>query len=73
VLDDGNVIPSLDLEQSEALIASGVAAGGMAAKLQAAGAALHAGVKRVRIAGLDAIGNPDAGTRVVISEKPSAV
>ena len=71
VLDGGNVIPSLDREQAESLIASGVAAGGMAAKLQAAAAALHAGVARVRIAGLDGIGNPDAGTRVVLS--PSRV
>ena len=71
VLDDGKVIPSLDREQSESLIARGVAAGGMAAKLQAAAAALHAGVARVRIAGLDGIGNPDAGTRVVLS--PSQV
>ncbi|HXD22660.1 MAG TPA: acetylglutamate kinase [Gemmatimonadaceae bacterium] len=70
VLDNGKVIPSLDREQSEALIASGVAAGGMAAKLQAAAAALQAGVARVRIAGLDGIGNPDAGTRVVLSPSP---
>jgi acetylglutamate kinase len=70
VLDDGKVIPSLDREQSESLIARGVAAGGMAAKLQAAAAALHAGVARVRIAGLDGIGNPDAGTRVVLSPSP---
>ena len=70
VLDDGKVIPSLDREQSDSLIASGVAAGGMAAKLQAAAAALHAGVARVRIAGLDGIGNPDAGTRVVLSPSP---
>jgi acetylglutamate kinase len=71
VLDDGKVVHSLDREQAESLIASGVAAGGMAAKLQAAAAALHAGVARVRIAGLDGIGNPDAGTRVVLS--PSRV
>jgi acetylglutamate kinase len=70
VLENGIVIPSLDREQSEALIASGVAAGGMAAKLQAAAVALHAGVARVRIAGLDGIGNPDAGTRVVFSPSP---
>jgi acetylglutamate kinase len=70
VLENGNVIPSLDREHAESLIASGVAAGGMAAKLQAAAAALHAGVARVRIAGLDGIGNPDAGTRVVFSPSP---
>jgi acetylglutamate kinase len=71
VLEDGVVIPSLDLDQAGALVANGVAAGGMAAKLEAAAAALHGGVVRVRIAGLDGIGNPDAGTRVVLS--PSRV
>src|ERR1019366_4385265 len=70
VLDNGAVIPSLDLDQAESLVASGVAAGGMAAKLEAAAAALHGGVARVRIAGLDGIGNPDAGTRVVLSPFP---
>jgi acetylglutamate kinase len=73
VLENGTVIPSLDLEQAAALTASGVAAGGMAAKLEAAAVALHAGVGRVRIAGLDGIGNPDAGTRVVLSQKTSPV
>jgi acetylglutamate kinase len=73
VLDHGAVIPSLDLEQADALVASGVAAGGMAAKLQAAAAALHGGVARVRIAGLDGIGNPDAGTRVLLTNKTSPV
>lgn len=71
VLENGAVIPSLDPAQAAALVSSGVAAGGMAAKLEAALAALHAGVARVRIAGLEGIGNPDAGTRVVLSGKPS--
>lgn len=70
VLDNGALIRSLDLEQAESLVASGVAAGGMAAKLEAAAAALHGGVLRVRIAGLDGIGDPDAGTRVVLSPSP---
>ena len=70
VLENGTVIPALDLEQAESLVASGVAAGGMAAKLEAAAAALHGGVARVRIAGLDGIGNPEAGTRVVLSPSP---
>jgi acetylglutamate kinase len=67
VLENGIVIPSLDPAQVAALVSSGVAAGGMAAKLEAALAALHAGVARVRIAGLEGIGNPDAGTLVVLS------
>jgi acetylglutamate kinase len=70
VLESGAVISSLDLEQAGTLVSSGVAAGGMAAKLEAAAAALHGGVARVRIAGLDGIGNPDAGTRVVLSPSP---
>ena len=70
VLDSGTVIPELDLDGADALIANGIAAGGMAAKLQAAAAALHAGVARVRIAGLDGIGNPDAGTRVLLTHSP---
>ena len=71
VLDRDAVIPSLDLGAAESLVANGVAAGGMAAKLEAAAAALHAGVACVRITGLDGIGNPDTGTRVVRS--PSTV
>jgi acetylglutamate kinase len=70
VLENGEVIASIDGELASSLIARGVAAGGMAAKLQAAAAALHAGVARVRIAGLDGIGNPDAGPRVVLSPSP---
>jgi acetylglutamate kinase len=73
VLENGEVIRSLGIDRAEALVASGVAAGGMAAKLQAAAAALHGGVARVRIAGLDGIENPDAGTRVVFSQKTSPV
>ena len=70
VLDGGQVIHTLDLERAHALVVSGVAAGGMAAKLEAAAAALHGNVPRVRIASLDGIGNPDAGTRVVLSPSP---
>lgn len=70
VLADGALIRSLDLERADALVVAGVAVGGMAAKLEAAAAALHAGVARVRIAGLDGIGDPDAGTRVVLSPSP---
>jgi acetylglutamate kinase len=73
VLEDGTVISALDVERAESLVATGVALGGMAAKLEAAAAALHGGVARVRIAGIDGIANPDAGTRVVLSEKNSPV
>ena len=70
VLDRNELVPSLDLDAAALLVANGVAAGGMAAKLEAAAAALRAGVARVRISGLDGIGNPEAGTRVVRSPSP---
>jgi acetylglutamate kinase len=70
VLENGRVISALDLERAESLVAAGVAAGGMAAKLEAAATALHGGVARVRIAGLDGMASPDAGTRVVLSLSP---
>jgi acetylglutamate kinase len=70
VLDRDAVIPSLVVEEADSLIATGVAAGGMAAKLEAATAALRGGVACVRISGLDGIGNPGAGTRVVRSPSP---
>jgi acetylglutamate kinase len=44
------VVPHLTLERSEALIAEGVATGGMQAKLNAAQQALRRGVPQVRIA-----------------------
>ena len=71
VLDDGALMPSLDLEQAAALISRGTASGGMTAKLEAASAALVGGVTRVRIAGLEGIGDPMAGTRIVLA--PSSV
>jgi acetylglutamate kinase len=70
VLENGQVISALDLERAESLVATGVAAGGMAAKLEAAATALHGGVARVRIAGLDGMASPDVGTRVVLSLSP---
>ncbi len=70
VLDAGTVIPLLDPEGARALVASGVAAGGMAAKLEAATFALQHGVARVRITGLDGIANSGAGTRMVFSPSP---
>ena len=50
VLDgDGQLLPRLTSDQAEALIASGVAHGGMEAKLRAAMSAVHTGASRVRI------------------------
>jgi acetylglutamate kinase len=70
VLDGETPLASLDVERAGALIASGVAAGGMAAKLEAASAALAGGVARVRITGLGGMGDPTAGTRIVLTPSP---
>jgi acetylglutamate kinase len=55
VLVDGRPAATLGADEARALIACGVAAGGMAAKLEAALAALGAGVLRVRVGDLDLI------------------
>lgn len=68
VLVQGATLPWITPEDVRALIADGTAAGGMAAKLDAAAAALDGGVPRVRIGNIDAIANRDRGT--VISRDP---
>ena len=68
VLDDaGVVIAELDGPAAQALVASGVAKGGMAAKLEAGALALRGGVRRVRIGDLRAITDAAAGTRLRLS------
>ncbi len=68
VLDDNTqLIPELDVEEGRVLIASGVVVGGMAAKLEAAYAALSGGVSKVRIASLDALSDPDCGTVITLA------
>jgi acetylglutamate kinase len=62
VLADGRVIPALDADGAATLIAAGTAAGGMAAKLEAALRALDAGVPRVRIGGVGALVDQSSGT-----------
>ena len=69
------VLPVLAADQAEGLIASGVATGGMQAKLEAAMAALRAGVGEVRIApGAEdgvlgrLLAGEDLGTRMVLTE-----
>lgn len=64
VLSEGTVIPAVDAEGAAALIAAGTAAGGMAAKLEAACRALEMGVPRVRIGGAAALSNSSSGTAV---------
>ena len=58
----GAAVGRLDTEEAQQLVDEGTAAGGMAAKLQAALAALEGGVERVRISDIAAIGQPDRGT-----------
>lgn len=65
VLDeDKRTIPTLTDGAAQFLVTSGIAAGGMAAKLEAAARALEGGVGRVRIGDLAALGVADAGTRI---------
>jgi acetylglutamate kinase len=69
VLDDAKqVISRLSVGEARGLIASGVAAGGMAAKLEAAHAALAGGVKMVRVADLAALTDPERGTTVTVTK-----
>lgn len=62
VMSDGAVIDRLTPELARRLISNGTAAGGMAAKLQAALSALEAGVPRVRISDMAAIVDERRGT-----------
>jgi len=64
---DGAVRPALDAGDVETLIELGAAAGGMAAKLRAATAALRAGARAVRIGDLRLLDDPRAGTRILAS------
>lgn len=68
VLDgDRQLITTLPLAAANTLVVSGVAGGGMAAKLDACAQALAGGVRRVRIGDLAALNVADAGTSVVSS------
>ena len=67
----GTTIPQLDGAAAQALVAGGVAKGGMAAKLEAGALALRGGVRRVRIGDLHAITDAASGTRLVLSPVPA--
>ena len=67
VLDaNGQRIEHLTLDEVHTLVESGVAGGGMAAKLDACSRALNGGVARVRIGNLEALDEPGAGTAIVL-------
>jgi acetylglutamate kinase len=67
VLIDGVALMQLDAEAAREAIRSGVALGGMAAKLEAALNALSRGVARVRIGSLDALPNSSSGTVITLA------
>ena len=65
VLDaSGTLVRSISADDVDQLIASGVAKGGMTAKLQASRRALAAGVASVRISDVNALLDPAVGTRL---------
>jgi acetylglutamate kinase len=64
---DGFLISQMDVDDARALIASGTAKGGMAAKLEAAHLALAGGVRTVRIADITALGDTERGTFITLS------
>jgi len=72
VLDaSGALVRSISADAVDDLIASGVASGGMSAKLQAARRALVAGVMSVRISDVNALLDPTAGTRLTNVHSPA--
>jgi acetylglutamate kinase len=64
----GDFMQTLSVESSRELIASGVAAGGMVAKLESANEALLAGVQRVRICDLAGLADSERGTFITQSQ-----
>ena len=67
----GATITSITIDSVDDLIASGVAKGGMSAKLQAARRALSSGVAAVRISDVTALADPNAGTRLTSAHSPA--
>jgi acetylglutamate kinase len=63
VLDSSKqLIPALSIAEAISLVNSGVAGGGMPAKIEACAMALQGGVRRVRIGNLSALSLSDGGT-----------
>lgn len=67
----GSLVSAISSDAVDDMIASGVARGGMSAKLQAARRALAAGVAAVRISDVNALLDPDAGTRLTNAHSPA--
>ncbi len=66
--ESGMILSSIHADSVRDLIAQGVAAGGMAAKLESARAALAAGVERVRISDLAGLADAERGTLITQAE-----
>lgn len=64
----GELVSNLNLDSARELIATGVATGGMAAKLESAHAALASGVDRVRICDLSGLVDSERGTSITQSQ-----
>ena len=73
VLLDGQPIAQIGPDDAASLIASGAATGGMIAKLEAARAALDAGVARVRIGDAASIADEHRGTLVAPDAAPASL
>ena len=73
VLDaDRVLIPSLTLSDAHGMVKSGVAGGGMAAKLEACAIALSGGVRRVRVGNIASLAASSAGTVIAGSATAGA-
>ncbi len=69
VLDGQRIVPAVGAADAEAMIRSGTAAGGMAAKLNAALTAIRGGVRTVRIGDLSMLSDESCGTAVTQTEE----
>lgn len=67
VLVDGVALTHLDVDAAQTLMRTGVAKGGMAAKLDAALGALARGVARVRIGAVRALTDDSCGTMITLA------
>ncbi len=65
---EGGILSTLSGESARDLITNGVAAGGMAAKIESAQAALAGGVSSVRICDLDGLVDDERGTFITLSQ-----
>lgn len=66
VMRDGEVVPKMTIGDAAALMSDGTVAGGMAAKVQAAAAALRAGVPKVRVGDLSLLDDDERGTTITV-------